>query len=277
LSTSRNPDLLEFRLSLSPSLNTLRGLHYRAYARLRQKYALEIRSQMQPEWRNRPPLSRASIEAWRYSSKTLDWDNALAGLKPVVDCLLPPSPTHPDGLGLLRDDSPEVLPRPVRLEQGPAAPGKGYLLLRLSPYSAQAEPSWEAPLVRSWEFPELPPSLNQLRKLHFQQYRTLRQHWSQKFGRSPGAPLTKAWLFIETWRPRWLDWDNYYGGLKPLLDCLSMAGTRNPDGQGWILDDQPSCLAQPRVYQQTGVGVDGIKTIFRLYGFRQPSTRDRSL
>lgn len=258
----------ELRLSLSPSLNTLRGLHYQAYARLRRKYAQEIGSQLTPEWRNRPPLTRATLEAWRYSSKALDWDNALAGLKPIVDCLLPPSDTHPTGLGLLLDDSPVVLPRPVQLEQRPAAPGRGCLVLRLSPFTAQTEAPLDAPLVQTWEFPELPPSLNTLRKMHFQQYRTLRQHWSQNFGRNPDPPLARAWLSIETWRPRWVDWDNYYGGLKPLLDCLSTARQSNPDGQGWILDDKPSCLAQPRVYQQIGIRPDGIKTVFRLYGFQ---------
>jgi hypothetical protein len=47
-----------------------------------------------------------------------------------------------------------------------------------------------------------------------------------------------------------LDWDNAYGGLKPLLDCLVAQIARNPDGLGLIQDDSPKFMPEaPRVFQ----------------------------
>ncbi|MDO8417777.1 MAG: hypothetical protein Q7S87_16375 [Agitococcus sp.] len=42
-----------------------------------------------------------------------------------------------------------------------------------------------------------------------------------------------------------LDWDNAYGGLKPLLDCLVMPSTKNPSGLGVIRDDNPRNMPYP--------------------------------
>lgn len=257
-----------FRLSLNPSLNQMRKLHYQAYARLRRQYAREIWAQLPHKEDPPTPLPRAALEFRRHSSGVLDWDNALAGVKPIIDCLLPATQRHPDGLGLLQDDSPAVLVYPPRLVQLPAPRGKGWLELRISDTPEIFEEFFEAPLVKIWETDQMPPSLNNLRNCHFQTYKTIRQGWGNFFGPAEGPALGKAWLALETWRLQWVDWDNFFGGLKPLLDCLSRPGARNPDGQGWIGDDHPRILAQPKLSQRLVQHRSEIRTKFHLYGFQ---------
>lgn len=66
----------------------------------------------------------------------------------------------------------------------------------------------------------------------------------------PAAPVTKSALEIERYCAGSLDWDNAYGGLKPLLDCLVAPSARNPDGLGLIQDDSPKFMPEaPRVFQ----------------------------
>jgi hypothetical protein len=38
------------------------------------------------------------------------------------------------------------------------------------------------------------------------------------------------------------DWDNLYGGFKPILDCLVVRTKTNPHGLGVIEDDAPTCI-----------------------------------
>lgn len=64
-------------------------------------------------------------------------------------------------------------------------------------------------------------------------------------GRRPKEPLKRAFLRITRGSSSQLDWDNAYGGLKPLLDCLVMPSTRNPDGLGLVQDDSPSHMPLP--------------------------------
>ena len=69
-------------------------------------------------------------------------------------------------------------------------------------------------------------------------------------GKAPAAPIARSALEIERYCAGSLDWDNAYGGLKPLLDCLVVPSARNPDGLGLIEDDSPKCMPEaPRVFQ----------------------------
>lgn len=61
--------------------------------------------------------------------------------------------------------------------------------------------------------------------------------------------MSRAYLLVVRKSLRLLDWDNAYGGLKPILDCLTLPGPRNPDGLGWIVDDAPTVLIQLDVQQ----------------------------
>ena len=57
------------------------------------------------------PLSLYTIEWTRYANKSLDWDNMLGGLKPVLDVLCAfNASVNPEGLGLLAGDSVKYMP-----------------------------------------------------------------------------------------------------------------------------------------------------------------------
>ena len=111
-------------------------------------------------------------------------------------------------------------------------------------------------LVHSFELPEPSPSNNIIKELHYHAYRQLRLMWKIKMlskgfpnGR-PERPIEKAALVIGRRCAGQLDWDNAYGGLKPLLDCLVQRTKRNPDGLGVVVDDSPRNMPYPPFVQQ---------------------------
>lgn len=101
-------------------------------------------------------------------------------------------------------------------------------------------------------------SNNVLRAMHFHAYRTARQQWHMltraALGRQPReAALEHAFLVVHRYcAGAGLDWDNAYGGLKPLLDCLVLPNERNPDGLGLIKDDSPGHMPWPPLVRQHG-------------------------
>lgn len=67
-------------------------------------------------------------------------------------------------------------------------------------------------------------------------------------GKVPAAPIAKSALEIERYCAGSLDWDNAYGGLKPLLVCL--VAPSNPGELGLIEDDSHKFMPEaPRVLQ----------------------------
>jgi hypothetical protein len=99
------------------------------------------------------------------------------------------------------------------------------------------------------------PSNNTIKGMHFHAYRKLRKQWQAMVlaglkGRVPSKPLQKAFLVVERECAGSLDWDNAYGGLKPLLDCLVVPSERNPDGLGVITDDSPKHMPLPPFVEQ---------------------------
>ncbi|KWU23351.1 hypothetical protein [Burkholderia cenocepacia] len=112
----------------SPSNNDIRGLNPKAYKGLRQLWCNKILSKGLHGQTPDAPLERAALVLVRRCSGSLDWDNALGGLKPIVDCLVVRSLRRsPNGLGLVRDDSPKYMPYPPFMLQRSAAPGEGSL------------------------------------------------------------------------------------------------------------------------------------------------------
>lgn len=87
--------------------------------------------------------------------------------------------------------------------------------------------------------------------MHYLAYRKLRQSWRTAVwaalnGKLPKTPMTPAFLVVHRYCPsEGLDWDNAYGGLKVMQDCLVSASPRNPDGLGLILDDSPKHMPAP--------------------------------
>ncbi len=91
--------------------------------------------------------------------------------------------------------------------------------------------------------------------MHFTAYRKLREdfYWqiyASLKGVRPTAPLPKVFISIERKSAGELDWDNAYGGLKPILDCLVRPTARNPSGLGLIEDDSPRHMPYPPLLTQ---------------------------
>lgn len=115
-----------------------------------------------------------------------------------------------------------------------------------------APPYWCAPDALRYYFriPELTPSNNELRELHFHEYRRLRERWfmhvrRQLAGTRPSGPLPLSAIAVIRHSAGNLDWDNAFGGLKPLQDCLVAPTKRNPNGLGLVADDNPKAMPYP--------------------------------
>lgn len=110
-------------------------------------------------------------------------------------------------------------------------------------------------LLYELHLPEATPSNNAIKGMHFHAYKKLRNGWRASVlaaigGKVPAAPIARSALEIERYCAGSLDWDNAYGGLKPLLDCLVAQSARNPDGLGLIQDDSPKFMPEaPRMTQ----------------------------
>lgn len=115
------------------------------------------------------------------------------------------------------------------------------------------------------------PSNNVLRGMHYHEYRNLRRKWRDSVlqalrGQKPMRPLQRACLFIERrCSGGGLDWDNAYGGLKPLLDCLVLPTLRNPDGLGLIVDDNPENMPAPPLVSQQSASPGKGSTLLKIF------------
>lgn len=104
--------------------------------------------------------------------------------------------------------------------------------------------------------PQETPSNNVIKGMHFHAYKQLRRQWRMEvlvaLGRNrPKSPIQQAFLRItRSCAGGGLDWDNCYGGLKPLLDCLVAPSDKNPDGLGLIQDDNPENMPYPPAVRQ---------------------------
>lgn len=127
-------------------------------------------------------------------------------------------------------------------------------------------------LVYTLELPEATPSNNVIKAMHYRVYQKTRQAWRRLVqaglpdGSVQGGPIDLSRLEIERYSAGGgLDWDNAYGGLKPLLDCLVCASARNPDGLGLIADDNPRAMPEaPRLTQHPAKKGSG-RTVVRIY------------
>jgi hypothetical protein len=114
------------------------------------------------------------------------------------------------------------------------------------------------------------PSNNTIKGMHPQVYKKLRNAWKQKVvaavGTAPDTPIDKAFLIIERYcAGSGLDWDNAYGGLKPILDCLVRPSARNPDGLGIIEDDNPANMPFPPYLIQKPAKMKQGRIIIKVY------------
>lgn len=121
------PGILRYRLVIpeqTPSNNELKEMHFHAYRRLRYRFRYLVLKALEGR-RPKEPIPYSALEVRRYCAGQLDWDNALGGLKPLMDCLVQQTKRNPDGLGLIVDDSPRSMPLSPYMLQLPAKRGAG--------------------------------------------------------------------------------------------------------------------------------------------------------
>ncbi|MDH3981306.1 MAG: hypothetical protein OES84_00220 [Kiritimatiellaceae bacterium] len=92
--------------------------------------------------------------------------------------------------------------------------------------------------------PDALPTLNDIRGMHYHEYKKLREWLAWEIRaqyRHDGDPIKLCLIFVERYGSgKTPDWDNLYGGFKPLGDCLSKYHEKlNPNGLGIIYDDSP--------------------------------------
>jgi hypothetical protein len=127
------------------------------------------------------------------------------------------------------------------------------------------------PLVFTLELPEATPSNNTIKGMHYRVYQKARQAWRRHvLGAMQNLPevltVERCLLHIERYSSGGgLDWDNAYGGLKPLLDCLVSPSARNPDGLGLIRDDGPKHMPAAPWLQQLPAKPGYGRTVVRIY------------
>jgi hypothetical protein len=125
-------------------------------------------------------------------------------------------------------------------------------------------------LIYELHLPEPTPSNNAIKGMHFHAYKKLRNGWRASVlaaidGKAPEAPIARSALEIERYCAGSLDWDNAYGGLKPLLDCLVAPSERNPDGLGLIQDDIPKFMPEAPCMTQFAAKRGAGCTVVRIY------------
>ena len=90
----------------TPLLNVLMRMHWRARGKYQRSLSAEIASKV-PHVPGRQPFQRATMTITRFSVGVApDEDGLIGGTKILQDCLLIRSTRHPDGLGIIVDDSP---------------------------------------------------------------------------------------------------------------------------------------------------------------------------
>jgi hypothetical protein len=114
------------------------------------------------------------------------------------------------------------------------------------------------------------PSNNAIKGMHFHAYKKLRNGWRASVlaaisGKAPAASIARSVLEIERYCAGSRDWDNAYGGSKPLLAYLVAPSARNPDGLGLIQDDSPKFMPEALRMTQFAAKRGAGHTVERIY------------
>lgn len=124
---------------LSPSNNVIKEMHYLAYRKLRQEWAMRVFVALNGR-RPKESLNKVAVVAIRTSAGHLDWDNCYGGMKPIFDCLVQQTKKNPSGLGLIEDDNPNSMPYPPFILQRPGKQGKGSTAVFIFELDSLADP-----------------------------------------------------------------------------------------------------------------------------------------
>lgn len=133
----------------------------------------------------------------------------------------------------------------------------------------------ETELVIEITIPRMTPSNNEIRDMHWLQYKKLRETYQLELLAAmglnrPREPVSPAYVEFERYSAGILDWDNANGGVKPLMDCLVLPTKRNPNGLGLVVDDSPRYMPKNyNVMQRPAKRGEG-KTVVRIYRLPDP-------
>ncbi|MBN8887564.1 MAG: hypothetical protein J0I77_17705 [Rudaea sp.] len=115
-----------------PGQNVLLRMHWGKRTRLRKRVAWLVKAALLEHGSGyqvgAPPIQRCRITITRRCRRRLDDDNAASSAKAVLDVLQPLSKTHPDGLGVIQEDSRCCIVAPLEVRQ---EPGKGETLVEI--------------------------------------------------------------------------------------------------------------------------------------------------
>lgn len=117
-------------------------------------------------------------------------------------------------------------------------------------------PAWatESNLRYALSLPSETPSNNAIKNMHFHVYKKERETWlklvSAAISEKQPTIENSGLVVIRYCAGGGLDWDNAYGGLKPMLDCLVAQTAKNPSGLGLIRDDNCRLMPEPPYIRQ---------------------------
>jgi hypothetical protein len=112
-----------------PGLNARDRTHWAARGRQKKRLAIEVMAAIAPRHRPPNPFQRAHIIVTRLSAGTMDYDNLVACVKPLLDVLCVHSKTHPCGLGIIQDDGPDCITIDVRQGRAPKLGGETIVII----------------------------------------------------------------------------------------------------------------------------------------------------
>jgi len=139
----------------TPTLNEIRGMHFHEYAKRREAMAWQVRAALNAVgYFAQEPMQRAAVAIARYSVGSPDADGVAGGIKPLLDSLVMPSASHPNGLGVILDDRPACLVLTVTSERA-ASLADQHMLVAIreleplpvveKPKRRRGKPAWAKP------------------------------------------------------------------------------------------------------------------------------------
>lgn len=102
------------RLSIEetlPSQNVLLRMHWAKRGRVRRRVAWMLMAELLKHKRpmSSTPIQRCNVRILRYAKQAPDGDNLPSSAKLILDVLQPLSKRHPDGLGVIENNSADCI------------------------------------------------------------------------------------------------------------------------------------------------------------------------
>lgn len=106
--------VIEFEIPEAlPLLNTLLRMHWAQRRKLMERLAWLVHTHSGHRQMEGLPMERCQVWVERRSSGgAADHDGLVGSIKPLMDVLVMPSQRNPHGLGIILDDSPDVVGQP---------------------------------------------------------------------------------------------------------------------------------------------------------------------